>query len=246
MRAFIAALGLLAFFGSVETRSLAEEKRAESVKKYRVIIRVVRPELAKMPSVKEARANMGKYAAVSNGVFHPKNPESDEELLKKLNKHNPQFKFSRILTKRTIEAEADKLWDVPEDMTQHSIRLAIVDKSSEIMDMRRQELLKSTNPEEANRGKSLQNLSLLYPANELQEMKADNKTLLYIHHAALNSRYENRAVSVSGSESGARIIENRPTFCLTNALYCMLMGNNGVFKFQWAPTDVVILTILDK
>lgn len=247
MRTLFTVLGLATLLASAGTPSFAEEaKPQEPVKRYKVIVRVVRPTLTKTPDVQEARANLGKYSHIANSVFHPKNPESDEELLKKLNKHNPQFKFDRIISKRVLEVEADALWDIPAEISPHHIRLAIVDKNLQVMDTKRQELLKSSDAEEAKRGKSLEKLSFVYTPETLQKIKAENKTLLYLHTMDVYSKYENKTVSIHGGGNGGRAVDNGTTFCLTSDIYCIIVGNNSVFKLQWASTDVVILTILSK
>ena len=247
MKTLSTALGLLVLLCTTGVPFLADDAKPQGKsKKYKVIIRVVRPHLLKQPTPQEAQSNMSAYSFIANGVFHLKDPVSDTELLRKLNKHNPQFKFDHVLAKQTLEVEADKLWDVPESMTLHKIRSAIVDKNNAIMDTKRQELLKSANSDEVRQGKLIPDLHQMYTPEIVQKVKAENKTLLYTYHTLLKSRYGNKVVDVSSSLNGVVLVEDGTTFCFTSALYFRVMGKNNVFTVESAPTDVVILTILGK
>ncbi|MCX6379185.1 MAG: hypothetical protein NT023_06860 [Armatimonadetes bacterium] len=240
---FFVTLSLLLIGCPMQDVPAPTTQNAQSIKRYQVTLRVIRPTWRKQPTVEEMKTGRGKYTAVLSNIFHPKDLNSDVELLSKLNKFNPEFKFEKFQNKRSFTLAADTIWVAPKDFSLNDFQFALIQNKLELLDMNRPAAgtvitlgkpIPTPHP-------SLSTPQSQYPPNVRKQIEEDGKVIL-MRTATLNSLVEGKKreyLRILGG--GAYIIEKNATTCITYQVNAYWI--NGKVAFN--PSDVVLLTVSD-
>src|SRR5579871_5997671 len=99
-------------------------EKPEKLRRYQVILRVVRPRWRKAPPAVKAGDSM--YTAILGAPIPIAAGISDTKILGELNKLNPTFYFDRIRAKTSFELAADQIWSQPEAFSIQSLQFAVI------------------------------------------------------------------------------------------------------------------------
>ncbi len=238
---------LLALTGNPQANRLAPNQSTHLVKRYQVTLRVIRPTWRKQPTVDEMKSSRGQYGNIISGVFHPKYLDSDSEMLNKLNKHSPEFKFDRFLNKTSFILAADTVWTAPKDFSLNDFQLAFVQNKVELVDVTSPASgpivgLGKPNPTSQSQ---FPQYSKEYPPAVRKQIEEDGKVIL-TRTATLNSLVEGKKREYSRMLGGGYVIEKNATTCIIynlNVYTFAVKGKKPQVVFN--PSDIVLLTVSD-
>lgn len=217
------------------------------VKQYRVTLRVVRPVLKKVPSVEEVKTNIA-YSNLTNAEFHPKSPNSDKEILQKLNKSCPFFKFDRVINKTTFTLSSDTLWQAPKGFSLHDFKIALIQNNPKLLD----EESNAASPSNAPTPPGLVPLpkgvqppiSPRFSAPVLKKIADEGRVVLYLN-ATLNS-IENGKMRTYLKLAGPHIIEINATTAIIYNFNNFARERNGKPAYVMInPTDAILLSLAE-
>lgn len=214
------------------TYVVAQPKPTVATTTYSVIVRVLRPVWRKTPSVAEIKKMPGAYGNLTNTVFHPKNLNSDTEILSKLNKANPLFKFDKVNKKEKFTLVADTVWAPPKGFSLHNFDFAIIENSPTLLDR----------SSSKNGIKSA--YSVKYPPDVIQKLRKEGQVVLGVR-ATLNCLVGGKPLPYL-EIAGPMVLETEATVCLIYNLVGYLDTSNPQKPVVVSrPADIVLVSITE-
>ena len=117
--------------GQEAAKAEASAPKVEAVR-YRIIIRVIRPQWRSLPSEQQMKTNINYYANI--GMHTPISGNgSDANFIHDLQQVNPQFSFDHLQAKTTFLLDADTVWTAPTKLCMQKFHFAIVEHKNELL-----------------------------------------------------------------------------------------------------------------
>lgn len=221
----------------------AKDGRIGKTRKYRIIIRVLRPKWRKPPP--KDKVNDLRYSDIQCPQNLVGNTNSDALFLQRINKANPMFEFDHVYAKMSFILNADTEWQQPDKFSIQSVRFAVVDRDTKILTTAtRGDILFSD--KERSQSKSMSaatNRSTNYEESlsETTIQKLYQQRRHRIHYRYHQFYVKNSKKQAFMDAEGAWTIKDGGTICLTHQLPVI----DGPIPLL-PETDTIFITVTES